>query len=728
MSGPWDDYSDTAAPTAPGVEAGPWNDYAQLTSADPNAPTLNMDREVGPVARAFAGVKMTPQGRTNALEYQGGPMPGQRVVTDKSGAAFVFDPDKNEYYPVDKPGFSMGDVADLSGDLIETLPTLGAGKIGKKVAGDAASYIVGDGLLGKIKNIPGVAGVAGLLGGAGGAARQIASELVPGDEDVSLEDRAKNIGFDAAANVAGEGLARGITGGIDALRPHNAMGRNLDNTMRPYSDNPLAQEGVQIEDAVPGLALTPGQKGPNRFLLSIEGYLRRNPASSDIAFKNDAKQLNAVMDHLDTTMNGLSNKEIGPEMAGIQIKSNFDKALNHVDNIRKGAANADFGLAAKLGGPGIKIPTDNTYKAIDDLIIDMNVSGGGDEAAAMVGRLKALRTEIGNNGIGVSPNEMNRLLQIYGKASTGTGNPIKDITDKAQQRMIAGRVARGLSDDLDQAVDTNPGTSAAARALKTARDNYKSNSQAVNELTDSVLGGIVNIDGPARPERLAEKLYTMKPSEIRSTFKIINNIDPVAGNEVKRQMLEAAIEKGRSAPGQRKIGGVNYSTSGLIASLEKSPVLEVLDTKEKARITQSLSALARLTDRAGTDGSPTQILTWIDRLVSPAGFKQAAIGGLGAGGIYAATGDPQLALAGATVGGLTAAVAARKMARIMFDPAAVSALRVLKETGPKGQRGMRAATYLSTLLGAEETGLRNDKVAPNPDARIDQLQGQAQAD
>lgn len=613
----------------------------ELTAPSGESVPIVQGREAPMGARFGAGIKMTPEGQLGYYESKFGK--GNVLNTDKG--IYIIDPKTKQAYPADSPDFTASDVADFSGEALQIAPTLLAG------------------------SNPWTVGAAT---GAGNVVRQGVSALMPGDDAMSIGDRVASTAVDTALGVGTQFGVNKVLDAVNVARPKNITARFLQAAER----KPFANIGRAVENEA-GVTMTPGQRTGSRTLLTAEGMLRRNPATSDIMFSSDLAQLDKSLGYLNRTMERFSSRPADAASLGDSVSAAVTKATEDAMKVRSRMAAVDFGKVDQLAGGKSVIPVDATLSTLDDLIGRYDVPGGGDATASLVARLRRVREEIAGKPITAS--QMQRLLEVYGKAAKGKGTIFNEI-DKGQQRGIAGKVFSSLNDDLDAAANAAANDNAGA-ALKFARDRYRHNSTAVNEITDSAIARLLGSRTGETPELVAERVLKMPDSQLSTLFKVSKNADPELAGQVKRAWIERAIEKGGISRGDAPPvatpdGTELWSPKKVATSLRDSPMWGQLDQGERQNMNFVMQLLDRLADRAGTDGSPTAPLQQAWELVK-AGVDGAAW--------------PFLS-----------ALGARKLARALTDPAGQKALAQISMIGNGARVPARAIAYFGTLLATDQ--------------------------
>ena len=613
----------------------------ELTAPSGEITPIDPTREAPIGVRAGASIKMTPHGQLGYYQERFGK---QNVINTEQGI-YIIDPKTKTAHPADSPDFTAADVADFSGEGLQIAPTLLAGSNPWTV---------------------------GAVAGAGNAVRQGVSAMLPGDDEMTLGDRAASIGADAALGGATQFGVNKLLGAIKSVTPSNIGARIIQNA----EQKPFGQLGQTVENAT-GVIMTPGQRTGSRTLLTVEGMLRRNPATADVMFEGDTAQLKRSLRFLESTMDAFSTRPADAASLGESVSAAVTKATKDALSLRSSVARTDFGRVAMLSGDRAIIPIDDTVSAVDDLISRYDVPGGGDATATLVNRLKSLRDDI--TGQPMKATQLQRLLEVYGKAAKGSGTIFNDI-DKAQQRGIASRVFGALNRDLDTAANSAANDNA-GEALRLARDRYKANSDLVNEIGDSAIGKLLGREAGETPEIVAARVLKMPESQMRGVLKIAQRSDPELAGQIKRGWMENALEKGgvprgSAPPVATPDGNVQWSPNKVATALRDSPMWDALEPGERQNMNFVMQLLDRLGERAGTDGSPTAPLSQAWDMVK-SGVTGAAW--------------PFLS-----------ALGARRLARALIDPAGQRALAQITMVGNGKKAAAGALSYFGELVATDQ--------------------------
>lgn len=648
--------------------------------------------------RAMASVRQTPEGKVSLLKRMYGddnvrvrkvesPHWVRQPDTGKPGKISseqieIRRDDGNGFVPFDERGLSLKDVtADLMGPAIEAFPALLGGGT---VVGAAAGA------------------------GAGQAARQMLSDALPGAEGMSTLERVGKIAASAGTAAAVQGVVNTGAWVVDAVR-------NIPTKFaQKAASTQVAKEGAELS-ASTGVPLTFAQETGSRGALMVENTAAQMVSAADDFAQFHQKQLHAAVQNLGKQMSAQSS-DSGALIVGSRIKEAFDHAMEKASGLRQLQAKSDFDEVARLAGDRPVVQATNLTSTIDNLIKDFDVPGAGDAAQGIVRSMKALRNSLlkettpptaaggstrfslilpgafrqpvsaaaapaaatAPQAVSLTAQQTNRLLQVYTNAQRGTGVLLKDM-DKAQSRMLSGRLKDALLLDLDAAASN--GADDVVKALQTARDNYRANSKVIGELGDSVLSRLIG-DGTRAPETIAERFLKMKPSEIKSAVDILEQSMPQAAQAVRRRFIEDAVERAVPPTTQQTANGLRFSAARFLSNLPDHDKLVAAGFKpsELRELTALSRVLERVADRAlsGSQTAPMQ-LTW------------DTIKGLFTLNL------PEVAKNTATL-----VLVPRKIARAALTPGGRQALLTVSSTGQTTKARIAAAMYLSQVAGSEE--------------------------
>lgn len=568
-----------------------------ITTANPVA-----DVDVPFSTRAGLSVKITPQGKQQYLESKYGK---GNVIRNGDGEFFVKS--GAGVKAVDPSGLDFGDIADFADVGVELAPMIASAIATKGASVPATATPAG----------------AGAFAGAGRAARQVVSEMLPGEEDFGTGGRAGDITLQALIGGGAQKFVNSVVSPIvDKLRPQNLVAKKLQGDII----DPVTGNKTQIaEDAANEQALierltgrkfmyTPGQESQSRGTLTMEGMARRHPASADIVDEFDQNQNETVRKALESVRDRVY-PNTNQETVGNAIERDFSGRVAALRQTRSQNASKAFETVDKVSGGRPVFETSNTVQALDNLISQFDSPQVPQNVKGIVGQLKQLRQTFANNSQSqiLGPNgqpmqtpvmltgkEMQNLLQNYGKASKG--GDFFGLGDTQQSKWIAGQIYDGLKRDLDSVAPQND---AVAKALKFARDQYKADSAPIQAMKESTLGRIMGGNAEIVPENLVGKFMKMQPSQIKSNMKLL---DIGTQKQIQSAAIDSWLAAGKDVAGSaQRVGGVNFSPAKTLSEMDDETVAALFHNDPGAlmQLKTLKSALQRLNDRAGTGGSPT---------------------------------------------------------------------------------------------------------------------------
>lgn len=599
--------------------------------------------------RAGASVKMTPAGKVGYLESKY----GKGNVSEQNGTLLIRE--NGEWKHFDEPEFTVNDIADWTGGAIEAATPLVVGLgTGNPLAVAAA-------------------------GGAGNAMRQSWSNYLAGDDRMTSQERAAEMGTTAAVEGGAQMAGNLLFAGMDKVRPHNL----LANAMNRVPNQTFANEGMRLENWMrqdsPDFGFTMGQQTGSRGRLMVEGLGRRHILAADDLAALDRQQIADSVQKLNKIMDRITPNTVSQAKLGDEVKDGFSNVSRQMIRARSVQGEADFNQAWMLAQGEKNIHVTKLMNAYRDALDDFSLpgaSGGVDSLASQVS------SWIGEIGEKIDARHLQKLMAKFGKVAHGDGNlfPLHQM-DKADQRSFAGRLLRALEGDLSDAIDTGvPG----ADLLKKARDNWKMNSDAIQQLKNTVLGRYLK-DERITPEVVVEKILKMKPSELKETAKVLEGINPNLYDQAKREMIESFKAKSKVAESvnDAMMGGeLNLSPSKL-ATLIRNNTDEInafFGKGEAQEMQNMLGVLSRLSDRAKTEGSPTGTINML--------FKSAG---------------QMMSLNPADwVRSLATLLGPKQIVKLMVNPQARRSLMQIKETKNWTKGATAGAGYLAWILNSED--------------------------
>ena len=349
-------------------------------------------------------------------------------------------------------------------------------------------------------------------------------------------------GLNIGANVTDETLFGGTPiaqsllaagaigkGGFDLVRnmQKNKQVKNLMSQLGPEDQNALQQYMLK------------GQSSSDPLIAGTVAKLRQNPKYAEL-FNVLEKQATeaATAGARVTTAAGYPKEE-----AGSAIFNAFDGKVKALyENIDKSTA-SKFNAAKQIGGNNNILMTDNTVKALDNMILDYSkrvgegTGAGTTDAKAAIRFMSSMRDDLAAGRI--SAERMQALLQEFGQQAKQGESLIKDVS-VGSQKAIASAIFGGLKDDLKLTKDTTTVSRIkdVANLLEEARSSYKTGYDELNKFvaqglpaqlkgknineidTDTLLTTIKGLSNKQR-ETMAGVLQNTAPEDLKRIRQVM---------------------------------------------------------------------------------------------------------------------------------------------------------------------------------------------------------------
>ncbi len=571
--------------------------------------------------REEAGVKMTPEGKFAYLVSRYGQQNVQPFF-DENGELtnFLFRERPEEKFRFfDKPSEALKpstwekeDLADLSGDAIESLP--GA-------VGSAAGALIGSRFKAPAKG----AAFGGMVGDAlGSVARQAYSDSLPGDDKMGTGDRVQAAAFNVAAGLAGEGVSKLVAKGVRAIRPTTSAAQEIVASRVPRTLDELragkSRTGVEAFresadlEARTGVPLSLGQRTGSPKTLRFEASLKQNPDTIDVQRLYDSDRLEKFATFVDKTINATGGGRVGAAEAGQRVAAAYNSYVEELAGQRAAKAAEMFGRASQLAGHQRVLPLRNTLETMRE-ITEASRGFGPDEAAAVKSYLEKKLGELDDV---MSPDEFNRSLHNWGKAAR-KGDEAATGISRSESSRISARIFGAMQRDLDDAIATGGVAGEAAGALREARDVYKQMSAVIEDADTKVFQRALGLDAADEASKLPGKLLSgdVSPESITKAMTILEKTNPQSARGLRSAVLQEMVERSsKRAPTDApvedatELGVSRYLSPADFANLisknrERLLALFGGDAKSKLMLADAGRVATKLASRDAAVGSTT---------------------------------------------------------------------------------------------------------------------------
>ena len=367
----------------------------------------------------------------------------------------------------------------------------------------------------------------------------------------------------------------------------------------------FAEEGARIADET-GVPLNLGQMtGDPSAMMALDVAKKSSRGLRlDRLVKN--QQINAMYDYWSTT---LSRLRTGSASFGDELRSAFRTTLGDsrtgagILGARASQARADFNRVADLTGDDAFIALDNFTSTIDDLIASHTQRGSSRAQQAFARQLTRMRDDFGEQPAATAM-ELQNMLANWGDEASGSGRIFANI-DNARSIGPAKRIFAALNDDLDTAVS---GSSPAALALRTARDNYRINSLPIDRMNNSLLGRLFGrrdaLDSVGNDDIVAA-FKNARPDTIREAMDILEDAAPDLRLGLQRVYIEdkmaQALAEGKAFGPRTGPQAVARFSPGRMFELRKDPRFDAVFTDPETM--RRVEAASAVTERVFVDAA-----------------------------------------------------------------------------------------------------------------------------
>lgn len=136
----------------------------------------------------------------------------------------------------------------------------------------------------------------------------------------------------------------------------------------------------------------------------------------------------------------------------------------------------------------------------------------------------------------ISPKRVNDIL-------VGHNEDLMRFPDRTFSRKQVGELKQALEADVDAAIQ-NSVTAEQAQIIRNAREGYKTDSQLINEIEESVLFNKIDKGSLTIPEKVTKSLESMEPSQIKLTMDALKRSENYSEviPEIQKYTLEQALK------------------------------------------------------------------------------------------------------------------------------------------------------------------------------------------
>tara|TARA_R110002020_G_scaffold9522_4_gene37342 strand:+ start:1602 stop:4160 length:2559 start_codon:yes stop_codon:yes gene_type:complete len=401
---------------------------------------------------------------------------------------------------------------------------------------------------------------------AGEGALQYISSQLPGEENLTTEDRALKIISNGVLGGSTQWATNGFLKWVTSVNPvKNFATKNIVKTIKGEKGSEARvfyEEGLRLQDKYGPLSLA--EISGDKFLRQIEDFLRgyylTRGQGADLAFD----QIGATAVAIQKMMKTLYGQKGGP-LLGNKISTAYNDILDNLIKNRQIRANNGFDDLTKLVDKNTgkvvdfsEIPimnTTNFVAKLDELIKQYKPKGTGDSSMykSLLNARASLLDDTKGEGV-LTALEFQNLISQYSAAAAGTGSVFKDLATAAQKRP-ARELLDALNKDINQTIESgvmgnvelkgmsDTIQSSIAAKLAKVRDNYKADSDLIKGLEDSFLSSFIQT-GNKSADDIVKQFSTLSAQETDEAIKFLydNGYDDVI-QQIKATIIEDAFVK-----------------------------------------------------------------------------------------------------------------------------------------------------------------------------------------
>lgn len=554
--------------------------------------------------------------------------------------------------------------------------------------------------------------VQSLLRSAGtGAAFGAAQPVTEGDY---ASEKAQQIGLGAVAGGGADAAGKALGHALELALPSNLTkaGLNIAAKREQYVNPNFTKESESLAKET-GVMLTPAQVTGSKPGQMAENAARQSIFSRGIANEGDRARIDQLKAYYDKTIQGISNSDASPEIVGNQVRAATNNTIDGLKSWRDKVAAEDFGKIRAMTKGQAAIQPQSTNSLLQQIAEENSGIGTptGDalanfakkqlanvnpEAKALAGKVP----EAAEAAAMTAPAQGNldKLMNLRSYLSKVAGGQAK-ISGDNQDRRIAAQLLGTIDEDIEAAGDTIGGD--LGGALKQANARYREVSQQIDSVKMSPIGKLLGEDvagamqagqfNTLAPEKVAERIYGMKGSEIRTIRGLLEQDQPQAWAAIKAGYLQNAMEK---ASKQAASEGANVSTFvptklvGELTAGDARKLQAMFDPAELSQINNIIGVGKRLGDKTGYNFSET----------APMGEALGVMNDLGQGAKQGLT----MAAAKAVAGTVAPILGTRALAKAMTNAQGRATLLELQRLPAQFARARQLSAWLAANYGANE--------------------------
>lgn len=520
----------------------------------------------------------------------------ENVLERADGNFFIREAPGKTFVELNPKGFQMKDIAELSGEAVVVAPTL-------------------------FTSNPWLAGLYAI---GGGTALQAIAETVPGETDIEKGDRLKKIAAEGVFGTAGQYGANVVIDFFSRLGVKNFIVNKALKAIekRGAMGKEFLERGQELEKKVGRLTFgeLTGEAGLKAIEDFLRGYYLTRGATVDMkdAQLNTAK--NAILDFIKTSYNAANDpmaKRTGVSL-GANITDSFKKVLDSFVDLRQKNATKMYNeikFVNDSAGKQIDVSTMPVIKIdqINATLDDMIKTASRNQDDTLYQSLTKWQDNINRNAKdGLLPYEIfDDQMKIFSAASYGKGSAFKNL-ETAAQRRPAKQIFTAFNKALDDTIESFDGgftasaddaiNSQVASNLKKARDQYRADSELIDQLENSFIRDFIAPGATKSKAAVVDRFQKLQPEEIETAFQLLKaNGEDLVIEDIKKSFITDVFEDSLTAIKDLDLSQMSTAEVGRVIKqvFEPNKFLDNLTQKvgdERLKVLFNDAELDRLAD------------------------------------------------------------------------------------------------------------------------------------
>jgi len=315
-----------------------------------------------------------------------------------------------------------------------------------------------------------------------------------------------------------------------------------------------------------------------------DSYANKQIEDFDLHSANQKRRILANVEKIQSKIqDSPTNKESIGETIGKEVESIYKNA----EGLRRENWNKVFGKVSEE--PLFEL---TSYRAKLKEFNELPHDNLGNEIASNVAKKRLEALEYAQK---VSPKRFNDIL-------VGLTEKVRSLGEGTFSRKQISELKGSLLEDLETAIQTEV-SSGNATLIKKAREQYRADSEFIEQLNDSFLFSKIDQETLTIPERITKALEKMEVSQLRLTMEALKRSENygIILPQLQRYYIENALTKATAK------GVENFNVNLFIKSLPEKEARQIIFSEDQQKnISELMSLMNKIAHHgAKRGGSPT---------------------------------------------------------------------------------------------------------------------------